>query len=111
MTELVGDVTVVAWLLGGVGAEQAAAALHGPRLESALEKLVDTPVRGLVYERAAAAPDPVRDRGIELVESASRRWHIPLVVLRARGEDRGTWPSALAAAVEGVIGPAGRSHF
>ena len=42
-------VSVLVWLLGSVGGEPAEA-LHGPRLESMLETLVDTPVRGLVYE-------------------------------------------------------------
>ena len=42
-------VSVLVWLLGSVGGE-AGEALHGPRLESMLETLVDTPVRGVVYE-------------------------------------------------------------
>ena len=42
-------VSVLVWLLGSVRGE-AAETLHGPRLESLLETLVDTPVRGLVYE-------------------------------------------------------------
>jgi uncharacterized protein YbjT (DUF2867 family) len=46
------DVSVVCWLLGSVEGE-AGNALHGPRLESMLVKLVDTPVRGVVYEGPA----------------------------------------------------------
>jgi hypothetical protein len=42
-------VSVLVWLLGSVDGE-AGEALHGPRLESMLETLVDTPVRGVVYE-------------------------------------------------------------
>jgi hypothetical protein len=45
-------VSVVVWLLGSVVGE-AAATIHGPRLESMLEALVDTPVRGVVYEGPA----------------------------------------------------------
>jgi uncharacterized protein YbjT (DUF2867 family) len=45
-------VSVLVWLLGSVEGE-AGAALHGPRLESMLEALVDTPVRGVVYEGPA----------------------------------------------------------
>src|ERR671936_2447032 len=45
MDALVG-VTVVVWLLGGVPSED----LHGPRLRMLFEKLVDTPVRGFVYQ-------------------------------------------------------------
>jgi hypothetical protein len=42
-------VSVLVWLLGSVDGV-AGEALHGPRLESMLETLVDTPVRGVVYE-------------------------------------------------------------
>jgi nucleoside-diphosphate-sugar epimerase len=56
-------VSVVVWLLAGVGEE----ALHGPRLASLLETLVDTPVRGFVYEGGP---------GAELVRRAGERWRI-----------------------------------
>lgn len=45
-------VSVVCWLLGSVTGA-AAEALHGPRLESMLMALVDTPVRAVVYEGPA----------------------------------------------------------
>ena len=49
--DLVGDVTVVLWLLGcAEGSSEDLAAIHGPRLEGLLERLVDTPVRGFLYE-------------------------------------------------------------
>ena len=51
----VGDVTLVFWLLGSArGRARLIAAVHGPRLERLMEKLVDTPVRGFVYEAAGA---------------------------------------------------------
>ncbi len=53
--ELVGDVAVVVLLLGSAaGDPDAVAAIHGPRLERLMEKLVDTPVRGVVYEAAGS---------------------------------------------------------
>src|SRR5215207_8360755 len=46
--ELCGDVTAVIWLLGSAaGDREAVSAVNGPRLERPLEKLVDTPVRGI----------------------------------------------------------------
>lgn len=69
--ELVGDVAVLVLLLGNLeGGEEELAALHGPRLERLLEHLVETPVRGVVYEGTAA--------GAEVVEAASRTWRIPV---------------------------------
>ena len=69
--ELVDDVTVLVLLLGGLsGSEEELAAIHGPRLERLLEHLVETPVRGVVYEGTEA--------GAEIVHAASRTWRIPV---------------------------------
>ena len=69
--ELVGDVAVLVLLLGNLsGGDEEAAAIHGPRLERLLEHLVETPVRGVVYEGTKA--------GAEVVEAASRTWRIPV---------------------------------
>jgi nucleoside-diphosphate-sugar epimerase len=69
--ELVGDVAVLVLLLGGArGTEEELAAIHGPRLERLLEHLVETPVRGVVYEGTEA--------GAEIVHAAARTWRIPV---------------------------------
>jgi uncharacterized protein YbjT (DUF2867 family) len=67
-------VTVVCWLFGGVPD----ADLHGGRLRMLFEKLVDTPVRGVVYEPALPA-------GEEIAHDASARWRIPLEVVEPGG--------------------------
>lgn len=68
--ELVGDVAVLVLLLGNVaGGDDEVAAIHGPRLERLLEHLVDTPVRGVLYEGTEA--------GAEIVRAAERTWRIP----------------------------------
>jgi uncharacterized protein YbjT (DUF2867 family) len=86
--ELVDDVAVLVLLLGSaVGSEEELAALHGPRLERLLEHLVETPVRGVVYEGAAA--------GGEVVREAGERWRIPYVLV-AGEDDR-------QAAVQGIL--------
>jgi len=80
--ELVGDVAVLVLLLGSAhGSEEELAAIHGSRLERLMEHLVDTPVRGVVYEGTAA--------GNEIVEAAARTWRIPVEIL-AEGDDPGT---------------------
>ena len=60
-------VTVVVWLLGRVASPE----LHGPRLESMLGKLVDSGVRGFVYEEGP---------GASLVNAAGERWRMPVAV-------------------------------
>ncbi len=75
--ELVNDVTVLVLLLGNAqGSEEELTAIHGPRLERLLEHLVETPVRGVVYEGTEA--------GAEIVHAASRTWRIPVRTIAAK---------------------------
>jgi hypothetical protein len=68
-----------------------------------LEKLVDTPVRGFVYEASGELPERTLAAGAELVDAASRRWRIPAVHLRAARGDHAGWAETLVAAVESAI--------
>jgi uncharacterized protein YbjT (DUF2867 family) len=71
--ELVDDVAVLVLLLGNArGSEEELAAVHGPRLERLLEHLVETPVRGVLYEGTEA--------GAGVVEAASQTWRIPAAI-------------------------------
>jgi uncharacterized protein YbjT (DUF2867 family) len=77
--ELVDDVAVLVLLLGGVrGSEEELAAIHGPRLERLMEHLVETPVRGVVYEGT--------EEGAEVVRAAARTWRIPVEIV-GKGDD------------------------
>jgi uncharacterized protein YbjT (DUF2867 family) len=97
--EFVGDVTVVHWLLGSAQGEPGAiAAVHGPRLERILEKLVDTPVRGFVYEAAGGAPRPHLERGEAAVRAAAATWRIPVAVVAADPTDTPVWVEEMLAA-------------
>lgn len=79
--ELVNDVAVLVLLLGNAsGSAGLLAAIHGPRLERLMEHLVDTPVRGVVYEGTVG--------GNEIVEAAARTWRIPVETL-GEGDDSG----------------------
>ena len=70
--DLVGDVTVVAWILGSAqGSPGELSAIHGPRLDRVLERLVETPVRGFVYEAAGSVDPILLARGHESLEAAS----------------------------------------
>jgi uncharacterized protein YbjT (DUF2867 family) len=83
LLDLVGDVSAVFWLLGSAaGSEADLSAIHGPRLERFLERLVETPVRRLVYEASGSVNASILARGAEAVEAASARWHIPVEVTR-----------------------------
>jgi uncharacterized protein YbjT (DUF2867 family) len=80
--DLVGDVAVVAWLLGSAaGNPEELAALHGGALERVLERIVETPVRGFLYEAEGSVDPALLARGREAVEAASERWRIPSAAL------------------------------
>jgi uncharacterized protein YbjT (DUF2867 family) len=103
LLDLIGDVTVVHWLLGSAEAEpEAIAAIHGPRLERFLEKLVDTPVRGFVYEAAGSVEPTALERGAAAVRAATRTWRIPTEVVTASPSDHLTWSVAMQAATRSL---------
>ena len=102
--ELVGDVTVAYWLLASAqGDPQLLEAIHGPRLERLLEKLVDTPLRGFVYEGAGEVAEPSLARAAELVHEAAERWRIPAEVVMADRSDGDGWQEAMVGAAEGML--------
>jgi NAD(P)-dependent dehydrogenase (short-subunit alcohol dehydrogenase family) len=74
--------TIVCWLMGSAtGPEEQVRELHGGRLRMLCEKIVDTPVRGLVYEAAGCVPYAWREQGELIVRGARATWNIPLEVL------------------------------
>ena len=77
--DLCGDTAVVVWLLASAkGEPDAIAAIHGSRLERLLEKLVDSPVRGFLYETGDAEHLAA---GREIVERAGETWRIPFGII------------------------------
>jgi len=97
LLDLVGDVAIAYLLLGSAeGDPDAVAAVHGPRLERLLERLVDTPVRGVVYEAVGSAGPELLAAGAEIVRVAARRWHIPVAVVEHPPSDPGEWSVRMA---------------
>ena len=98
-------VSLIYWLLAGAeGDPESVAALHGPRLERLLEEIVDTPVRGFVYEHGAGLPPAAAVRGIEALRAANERWRIPIEVVDADRSEPEVWRQAMVAAARSVIG-------
>ncbi|OJU83510.1 MAG: hypothetical protein BGO11_13395 [Solirubrobacterales bacterium 70-9] len=102
--DLVGDVTVVLWLLGSAkGTSVDLAAIHGPRLEGLLERLVDTPVRGFVYEGVGTVDAEALRGGAELVRRAGETWRIPVAVTETSREQGPQWVEELETAVVDLL--------
>jgi uncharacterized protein YbjT (DUF2867 family) len=101
--ELCGDVAVVAWLLGSASGDPALVeAVHGPRLERLLEKLVDSPVRAFAYEAAGSVDPGLLEEGRGIVESAGERWRIPVALLTGDRDEPG-WAQRAAERIAGLV--------
>jgi uncharacterized protein YbjT (DUF2867 family) len=110
LLELVADVAVVYALLGSAAGEpEAVAALHGPRLERLMERIVDTPVRGVVYEAVGTVDPAVLAAGAEIVESAARTWRIPVEIVSEEPADPVEWSRQMADLALRLLSPAGES--
>ena len=92
LMEALTGVTIVCWLMGTIPVPE----LHEGRLRMLWEKLVDTPVRGVLYE--GALPE-----GEELARACAETWQIPLEVLRADPRDHATWLPAAVAGVDRLL--------
>jgi uncharacterized protein YbjT (DUF2867 family) len=93
LMDALSGVTVVCWLMGTVPVPE----LHEGRLRMLWEKLVDTPVRGVVYEGALP-------QGEQVARTASETWQIPLAILDADPLDHEAWLQAARGAVDRLLG-------
>ena len=86
-------VTIVCWLMGTLPVPE----LHGGRLRMLWEKLVDTPVRGVVYEGALP-------QGEAVARAASETWQIPLEVLGTDPLHHDAWLADARGAIDRLLG-------
>lgn len=97
-------VGVACLLLGSAtGRPERLAALHGTRLDMLLERMLDTTVRGVVYERSGSVDPALLAHGAERVRYACERSLIPYVLLEADSSDHTGWPAVAAAAVHSAL--------
>jgi uncharacterized protein YbjT (DUF2867 family) len=100
LVPVIAGVTVVCWLMGSAAGSPE---VHGDRLRTLMEHLVDTPVRGFVYEAAGAVDAAVLERGTQIVREASETWRIPAEVVTADPADHDAWLGAMMDAVETTL--------
>jgi hypothetical protein len=98
-------VTILSWLLGNVSGDQVElGALHGPRLQMMLSQVIDTTIRGLLYEAAGTVEPGLLSHGAELVREAAERSAIPYAILTTDPSDRDAWVRAAVDATAGLLG-------
>ena len=89
--------SAVCWLMGTAsGPEEAVEAVHGTRLESMLELIVDTHARGFLYETGGVE----REIGLHAARCARAVYEMPIEVLEADPAEPERW---LAAAVDASL--------
>jgi hypothetical protein len=102
-------VTIVCWLMGtATGPSEQVSALHGPRLRAFAGHLVDTPVRGFVYEATGSlAPGATGTPagGERIARAVARANSIPLAFVRAEPADLPEWLAQAHGAVDSLLGP------
>jgi uncharacterized protein YbjT (DUF2867 family) len=97
-------VAVACILLGSaVGPPGKLAALHGSRLEMLLTRMVDTTIRGVVYESAGSVDPDVLQAGAAQVRARCDDSRIPYALLDADPSDPGAWTASAVAAVQRAL--------
>jgi uncharacterized protein YbjT (DUF2867 family) len=109
LLDLVGDVAVAYYLLGSAqGDDELLAAIHGPRLERLLEHLVDTPLRGFVYEGVGSVEPGLLEAGAEIVRVAGRTWRIPVAIAASEPNSPELWSKEMADRALQLLSPTGQ---
>jgi nucleoside-diphosphate-sugar epimerase len=97
-------VGVACLLLGSAtGSREQLEALHGSRLEMLLTRMIDTTVRGVVYESAGSVDRELLATGAARVREACEGSLIPYVLLGADPGEPGEWLAEAGGAVEQVL--------
>jgi hypothetical protein len=97
-------VSVACVLLGSAAGPPAQlAALHGTRLAMLLERMLDTTVRGIVYEAAGSVEQAVLDAGAARVRERCEDSRIPYALLDVDPAGCEAWLSAAVKAVDRVL--------
>jgi nucleoside-diphosphate-sugar epimerase len=100
-------VAVVYILLGSVtGSDEAISALHTTRLDMLLSKMLDSTVRGIVFEATGTVPATVLESAVGRLSAFAQDSHVPYALLACHPSDHDGWLAEALGALEGVLAPA-----
>lgn len=104
LTPALAHVGAACLLLGSAaGSDAQLAALHGTRLDMLLERMLDTTVRGVVYEAVGTVDPGLLAAGAERVRRACERSLIPYALLTADPADHAGWVACAGETVERAL--------
>jgi uncharacterized protein YbjT (DUF2867 family) len=104
VTPLLEGVSVVVWAMGSAtGTAEQIDAVHTTRLETLLAKLVDSGVRGLVYEATGSVRGDLLRAGAAQVRKSGEWFRMPVEVVEHDPADHDGWTEAMRAAVARVL--------
>ena len=104
LVEPLDHASIVCILLGSaVGPPDQITALHTTRLDMLLTKIVDTTVRGIVYEARGSVEDAILGDGAARVQAFGERSLSAWDLLEADPNDAVGWTHAALAAVDRVL--------
>jgi hypothetical protein len=98
------NVTVVCWLLAGAAAPPGQLKeLHDSRLRSFLGQLIDTTVRGFLYEAGGMVDAQLLQDGAKLVSDHGAKNHLPVVISRIDPADGDRWLAEVSDLIESLL--------
>ena len=104
VTPLLEGVSVVVWPMGSAtGSADQIDAVHTTRLETLLTKLVDSGVRGLVYEATGTVRGDLLRQGAAQVRKSGEWFRMPVEVVEHDPDDHDGWTGAMRAAVGRIL--------
>jgi nucleoside-diphosphate-sugar epimerase len=104
MLDPIYGVSAVCWLMGtAAGTADEVEAVHGPRLRAMLETIVDTHVRGFVYEAAGTVPPTLFEEGRAIAREAAATFEMPVAIVDAPPADAPAWTAAMLAGVDAAL--------
>ena len=105
-------VTLACWLLAGAsGSDEDQRALHGSRLDLFMRQLIDSTVRGFIYEASlpaaqsggSAVPAGVLGEGALTARALGARNAIPVAVIEGTAADAEGWIGQMRAAARSLL--------
>ena len=106
LMDALAGVSLVCWLAGTAkGDPESVRALHDGRLRMLFERVVDTPVRGVIYEAAGDLGAEHYARGRAIAEMARETWNLPVEIVGADPSAHASWQAEMAAAVGRLLTP------